>query len=73
MLAKRIVEDPVEAYRGYRNRQSSVYRSHRARRKLSIHARFVAQALDVFADARIVENIAAPSTSDVTSLREVSK
>lgn len=57
MLAKRL--DPVEEYRRRTHVTSPVYRANLKRRKLSVHARFVASAFDVFSGARIVENIAA--------------
>ena len=58
MLAKRI--DPVEEYNRRRNYSPSpVYRNSLKRRKLSVHARFVASAFDVFPGASILENIPA--------------
>jgi hypothetical protein len=54
MLAKRI--DPVEEYRRRSYSTSPVYRSSLKRRKLSVHARFVASAFDVFPGASILEN-----------------
>ncbi|HIB66491.1 MAG TPA: hypothetical protein EYO33_15605 [Phycisphaerales bacterium] len=57
MLAKRL--DPVEEYRRRSGAHSPVYRARLKRRKLSIHARFVASAFDVFTGAKIEENIPA--------------
>lgn len=57
MLAKKL--DPVEEYARRAKATSPVYRAKLKRRKLSVHARFVASAFDVFAGARIVENIPA--------------
>jgi hypothetical protein len=57
MLAKRI--DPVEDYKHRSFGASPVYRNSLRRRKLSVHARFVASAFDVFPGAKILENIPA--------------
>lgn len=57
MLAKRI--DPVEEYKRRSYSPSPVYRNSLKRRKLSVHARFVASAFDVFPGASILENIPA--------------
>lgn len=57
MLAKRI--DPVEDYKRRNGTVSSVYQNSLKRRRLSVHARFVASAFDVFPGASIVENIPA--------------
>jgi len=59
MLAKRI--DPVEEYSRRSYSASPVYRSFLGRRRLSVHARFVASAFDVFPGASILENRAAES------------
>ena len=56
MLAQRVV-DPVEAYRQRNATGSPVYRKKLRTRGLSIHARFVEKALDVFAGSSIMENI----------------
>ncbi len=58
MLAKRI--DPVEDYKRRAVSASAVYQHNLKRRRLSVHARFVAAAFDVFPGASIVEN--APAT-----------
>ena len=55
MLAKRL--DPVEHYRRQSYGSSTIYQSHLKRRKLSVHARFVASAFEVFPGANILENI----------------
>lgn len=55
MLAKRL--DPVEHYKQRAYVSSPVYRNKLRRRKLSVHARFVAHAFDVFPGASILENI----------------
>lgn len=55
MLAQRL--DPVEAYRQRASAGSPVYRKKLRTRGLSIHARFVERAMDVFADSSIVENV----------------
>jgi hypothetical protein len=55
MLAQRL--DPIEAYRQRANAGSPVYRKKLRTRGLSIHARFVERAMDVFADSSIVENV----------------
>lgn len=54
MLAKRI--DPVEDYKRRAGAASTIYQHNLKRRKLSVHARFVAAAFDVFPGASIVEN-----------------
>ncbi len=58
MLAQRL--DPVEAFRQRNSQGSPVYRQRLKRRGLSIHARFVAEATQVFPDAMIIENIPHP-------------
>ncbi len=73
MLAKRVEKDLVEAVRGSDRFGSAVYRSHLSRRRLSIHARFVAQALDVFAGSGIVENIPRENAIRAQDIREVSR
>lgn len=55
MLAQRL--DPIEAYRQRNSQGSPVYRKKLRTRGLSIHARFVEKALDVFAGSSIVENV----------------
>lgn len=55
MLAHRL--DPVESYRLKAAAGSPVYRKKLRTRGLSIHARFVEKAMDVFAGSSIVENI----------------
>ncbi len=55
MLAQRL--DPVDAYRQKAAQGSPVYRKKLRTRSLSIHARFVERALDVFAGSSIAENI----------------
>lgn len=55
MLAKRL--DPIEHYKQRSYVSSPVYRTHLKRRKLSVHARFVASAFDIFPGASILENI----------------
>lgn len=55
MLAQRL--DPIDAYRQRGMNGSPVYRKKLRTRGLSIHARFVEKALDVFADSSIVENL----------------
>lgn len=55
MLAQRL--DPIEAYRQRSAAGSPVYRKKLRTRGLSIHARFVEKALDVFAGSSIVENV----------------
>lgn len=62
MLAKRI--DPVEIYKQRSYSTSPVYRQSLKRRKLSVHARFVAAAFDVFPGASILENIPAQDGQD---------
>lgn len=57
MLAKRL--DPIDAYRQRAYPVSPVYRKRLRSRKLSIHARFVARATEVFPGARLLENIPA--------------
>lgn len=57
MLAKRL--DPIDAYRQRAYPFSPVYRKRLKSRKLSIHARFVAAATEVFPGARLLENIPA--------------
>lgn len=57
MLAKRI--DPVEEYKRRSYSPSPIYKNSLKRRKLSVHARFVASAFEVFPGAGIVENIPA--------------
>lgn len=57
MLAKRI--DPVEDYKRRRGAGSPVYQNSLKRRKMSVHARFVAAAFDVFPGANILENVPA--------------
>lgn len=59
MLAKRL--DPVETYKRRSYSPSPVYRSSLKRRRLSVHARFVATAFDVFPGAAILENTPAES------------
>ena len=61
MLAKRI--DPVEEYKRRSYSTSPVYRNNLKRRKLSVHARFVAAAFDAFPGASILENIPASEMS----------
>lgn len=56
MLAQRLV-DPVEAYRQKAAVGSPVYRKKLRTRGLSIHARFVEKAMDVFGGSSIVENV----------------
>lgn len=56
MLAQRVI-DPVEAYRQRGTIASPVYRKKLRTRGLSIHARFVEKAFDVFAGSSIVENV----------------
>lgn len=62
MLAKRI--DPIEDYHNRSRGVSPVYRNSLRRRKLSVHARFVAAAFDVFPGASILENIPAEAKKD---------
>lgn len=69
MLAKRL--DPVETYKRRSYSSSPVYRNNLKRRKLSVHARFVASAFDVFAGATIVENIPASEASHSQVKEEV--
>ena len=57
MLAKRL--DPIETYRQRSYSPSPVYQNSLRRRKLSVHARFVANAFDIFPGASISENIPA--------------
>lgn len=57
MLAKRL--DPVETYKRRSYAPSPVYKNSLKRRKLSVHARFVASAFDVFPGATILENVSA--------------
>ena len=61
MLAKRL--DPVETYKRRSYSPSPVYRNSLKRRKLSVHARFVAAAFDVFPGATILENNPAEDTA----------
>lgn len=61
MLAKRL--DPVETYKRRSYSPSPVYRNSLKRRKLSVHARFVANAFDVFPGATILENNPAEDVS----------
>jgi hypothetical protein len=58
MFAQRLV-DPVEAYRQKERAAagSPVYRKKLRTRGLSIHARFVEKAMDVFGGSSIVENV----------------
>jgi hypothetical protein len=55
MLAQRL--DPIDAYRQRTTHGSPVYRKKLRTRGLSIHARFVEKALDVFAGSSIVDNV----------------
>lgn len=55
MLAQRL--DPIDAYRQRAVGGSPVYRKKLRTRGLSIHARFVEKAFDVFSGSSIVENI----------------
>ena len=55
MLAKRL--DPVEVYKRRSYSTSPVYQQSLKRRKLSVHARFVASAFDVFPGATILQNL----------------
>lgn len=57
MLAKRL--DPIDAYRQRVYPVSPIYKKRLKSRRLSIHARFVAEATEVFPGARILENIPA--------------
>lgn len=57
MLAQRL--DPVESYRLKAAAGSPVYRKKLRTRGLSIHARFVENAMDVFGGSTIIENIPA--------------
>lgn len=59
MLAKRL--DPVETYKRRSYSPSPVYTNSLKRRKLSVHARFVSAAFDVFPGATILENVPAQS------------
>ncbi|MCA9776073.1 MAG: hypothetical protein KC800_05125 [Candidatus Eremiobacteraeota bacterium] len=61
MLAKRL--DPVETYKRRSYTPSPVYSNSLKRRKLSVHARFVSSAFDVFPGATILENIPAESAN----------
>jgi hypothetical protein len=65
MLAQRIT-DPVEAFRQREraNAGSPVYRKKLRTRGLSIHARFVEKAMDVFGGSSIVENVPAAEGLD---------
>jgi hypothetical protein len=55
MLAQRL--DPVEAFRQKAATGSPVYRKKLRTRGLSIHARFVERAMEVFPGAVMLENI----------------
>lgn len=67
MLAQRVI-DPVEAYRQKERALtgSPVYRKKLRTRGLSIHARFVEKAMDVFGGSSIVENV--PNEEGLDSL-----
>ena len=67
MLAKRL--DPVETYKRRSYSPSPVYTNSLKRRKLSVHARFVSAAFDVFPGATILENVPAQGASDCDSDR----
>lgn len=57
MLAKRL--DPIDAYRQRAYPVSPIYKKRLKQRKMSIHARFVAEATEIFPGASILENIPA--------------
>jgi hypothetical protein len=61
MLAQRL--DPIDAYRQRATAGSPIYRKKLRTRGLSIHARFVEKAMDVFAGSSIVENVARMESS----------
>lgn len=63
MLAKRL--DPIDAYRHRAYPVSPVYKKRFKRLNLSVHARFVAEAIDVFPEATILENIPAVKNAEV--------
>lgn len=66
MLAKRL-DSSIEAYGRRTHSGSPVYRQSLKRRRLSIHARFVAAAFDVFPGGAILENIPAASGNEEES------
>lgn len=61
MLAQRL--DPIDAFRRRAVSGSPVYRKRLKSRQLSIHARFVERALDIFEGSSILENIPQESSS----------